>query len=270
MLVPDAMAEFFKWLQTRERIVGRGTKQGVKKSTVATYWQRLSKCFDWLKSRRYIDANPLKSDLLEFPTVRYDDKKYLHRSDIEKIFAAIQFTIHWRNELLRARNFAFISVAVNCGLRLGELLGLKLLDVDLMRCELTVRGETSKSRAQRIVPLNTRAKRDLEAYLSRRREQHFTTDYLWVADRSDSNLTADGVRHAIKVISRESGVRFHMHQFRHTFAVNFLHNSGHNSFKLQSLLGHRSIVSSAIYTRCLPTEMVRADVERLARLDNTL
>src|SRR5262249_60171457 len=66
MLVPDTMAEFFKWLQTRERIVGKGTKQGVKKSTVATYWRRLSKFFDWLKSRRYIKANPLKSDLLEF------------------------------------------------------------------------------------------------------------------------------------------------------------------------------------------------------------
>src|SRR5207245_4034567 len=124
MLVPDTMAEFFKWLQTRDRIVGRGTKQGVKKSTVATYWRRLSKFFDWLKTRRYIEANPLKSDLLEFPTVRYDDKKYLHRADIEKILVAIQFNIAWKSNLVRARNLAIISMAFNCGLRRGELLGV--------------------------------------------------------------------------------------------------------------------------------------------------
>jgi len=138
-----------------------------------------------------------------------------------------------------------------------------------VRNELTVRSETSKSRMQRIIPLNTRARRDLEDYLEKRRKRHCTTEYLWISEKSDTKLTEDGLKHVIKMIVRESGIKFHIHQCRHTFAVNFLHNSGQNSFKLQALLGHRSIVSSAIYTRCLPTEIVRADVERLARLDNT-
>ena len=161
-------------------------------------------------------------------------------------------------------------MAFNCGLRRGELLGVKLPDIDLARNELTVRSETSKSRTQRIIPLNTRARRDLDDYLEKRRKRHCTTEYLWISEKSDTKLTEDGLKHVIKMIVRESGIKFHIHQCRHTFAVNFLHNSGQNSFKLQVLLGHRSIVSSAIYTRCLPTEIVRADVERLARLDNTL
>src|SRR6266481_5666892 len=268
MLVPDTMVEYFKWLQTRRRVIGRQTRQGVKKSTVATYWRRLSKFFDWLKARRYIEANPLKSDLLEFPLVRYDDKKYLNRPDIEKILVAIQFNVAWKSHLVRARNLAIISMAFNCGLRRGELLGLKLLDVDLTRNEITVRSETSKSRTQRIIPLNTRARRDLDDYLEKRRERQRKTEYLWVAEQSDTKMTENGLNHTIKAIVRESGIKFHIHQCRHTFAVNFLHNSGHNSFKLQALLGHRSIVSSAIYTRCLPMEIVRADVERLSRLDN--
>jgi integrase/recombinase XerD len=270
MLVPDTMTEYFKWLQTRSRVIGRQTRHGVKKSTIATYWRRLSKFFDWLKARRYIEANPLKSDLLEFPLVRYDDKQYLNRPDIEKILVAIQFNIAWKSHLLRARNLAIISLAFNCGLRRGELLGLKCSDVDLARNELTVRGATSKSRTERTIPLNTRAKRDLEDYLEKRREKRCTSEYLWVSEKLDTRLTEDGLKHAIKVMVRESGIKFHIHQCRHTFAVNFLHNSGHNSFKLQALLGHRSIVSSAIYTRCLPMEIVRADVERLSHLENTL
>jgi integrase len=152
MLVPDTMVEYFKWLQTRSRVIGRQTRHGVKKSTIATYWRRLSKFFDWLKARRYIEANPLKSELLEFPSVRYDDKKYLNRPDIEKILVAIQFNIAWKSPLTRARNLAIISMAFNCGLRRGELLALKCSDVDLARNELTVRSATSKSRTQPSAP----------------------------------------------------------------------------------------------------------------------
>jgi integrase len=52
--------------------------------------------------------------------------------------------------------------------------------------------------------------------------------------------------------------------------VNFLHNSSYSTLKLQGLLGHRSIVSTAVYTRCLPPEAVRAEIERMAVLENTL
>jgi integrase len=270
MLVPDVMIEFFKWLQTRTRMSGRQTKSGVRQSTIASYWRRLSKFCDWLRTRKYIDSNPLKSDLLEFPTVRYEDKKYLDRGDIEKILVAIQFNIEWKSDFVRTRNLAVMSIAFNCGLRRGELLGLKMLDIDLIRNGVTVRSETSKSRTQRVVPLNTRVLKDLNDYLAKRQQRRYTTEYLWAAESSDAKFTEYGLEHAIKTISRESGVKFHIHQCRHTFSVNFLHNSGHNSFKLQALLGHKSIVSSAVYTRCLPPEIVRADVERMARLENIL
>jgi len=54
MLTPDTMLEFFAWLQTRERIIGRQARKGVKPSTIASYWRKLSKFLDWLKARRYI------------------------------------------------------------------------------------------------------------------------------------------------------------------------------------------------------------------------
>src|SRR5207237_8722849 len=94
------------------------------------------------------------------------------------------------------------------------------------------------------------------------------TPFPWVASHQHTALKSEGLRYLVKVLAHESQVKFHLHQLRHTFAVNFLHNSGHNSVKLQGLLGHRSIVSTAIYTRCLSPEIVRADIERMADIDN--
>ena len=271
MLSPELLAGFFEWLQTRERIVGRGViRQGVKKTTIATYWIKLTKFFSWLVIKGYITANPLKDKALEFPRIRYDDRKYLDRTQMKKILLAVSATIPWQNDLIRTRNIAIIAIALFCGLRRMELLSLKLRDVDLTHGMLLVRGETSKSQVSRNIPLNAQVRRAVSEYLDERSRASilFTTPFLWVAGYKNAPLQSEGLRYLVMLLSRESQVKFHMHQLRHTFAVNFLHNSGHNSFKLQGLLGHRSIVSTAIYTRCLPPELVRADLERMADIEN--
>jgi site-specific recombinase XerD len=271
MIDAGTLNEFFKFLQIRPRVVGRGAiKTGVKRSTIASHWRKLSKFFGWLKAKGLLRQNPLRGGEMEFPTVHYEDKKYLNRSQVEKILVAIAFNIRWSNNLLKARNLALVSIALNCGLRRGELLGLKLSDLDLARNEIMVRSETSKSQGSRTIPLNSRVRRDLEDYLQARRERSYTSEYLWVSDGGDYRLTGDGLKHVTALIANESGVKFHLHQLRHTFAVNFLHNSGQNSWKLQRLLGHKSIISTAVYTRCLPTEAVRGDLERIGSLDNIL
>jgi integrase len=189
---------------------------------------------------------------------------------VERILVAITFGILWMNNFIRTRNLAIISMALNCGLRRGEILGLRLSDVDIGARRLTVRSETTKVRRERIIPMNARVRRDLQDYLDERQARGFMTTSLWVSETHDDPFTADGLRHTLKVICHESGIKFHLHQLRHTFAVNFLRNSGRNSHLLQALLGHRSIVSSAVYTRCLPPEMMRDDIEKLANLANTV
>ncbi|MFY9558609.1 MAG: tyrosine-type recombinase/integrase [Terriglobales bacterium] len=271
MLSPELLSGFFEWLQTRERIVGRGAiRQGVKKTTIATYWVKLTKFFSWLVLKGYVTANPLKDKALEFPRIRYDDRKYLEQKDMKKILLAVSGTVYWQNDLIRTRNIAIIAVALYCGLRRTELLSLKVGDVDLAHSRLIVQAETSKSQMSRTIPLNSEVRRSLTNYLDERSRFPilFTTPFLWVAGHQNTPLKSEGLRYLIKVLCRESQVKFHLHQLRHTFAVNFLHNSGHSSFKLQGLLGHRSIVSTAAYTRCLPPEIVRADLERMADVDN--
>src|SRR6266568_1126804 len=271
MLSPELLSGFFEWLQTRERTVGRGAiRQGVKKSTIATYWVKLTKFFSWLVLKGYLTANPLKNKALEFPRIRYDDRKYLERKDMKQILLAVSETIQWQNGLIRARNVAIIEVALYCGLRRTEILSLRVSDVDLTHGRLIVRAETSKSQMSRTIPLNSEVRQSLTEYLDERSRSPilYPTPFLWVAGNKNAALRSEGLRYLVHMLCRESQVKFHLHQLRHTFAVNFLHSSGHSSFKLQGLLGHRSIVSTAIYTRCLPPEIVRADLERMADVDN--
>ena len=270
MITPGLLSDFFKWLQTRERPLGRGIRRGVKKSTIATYWRKLSKFFSWLKDKGVIEENPLRSREMEFPTVRYDDKKYLNRRQMEQILLAVSIGIPWKNEFVRSRNLALISVAVNCGLRKGELLALRTADIDWKSGMLTVQGETSKSRSSRRIPLSSVVRQHLSAYIGERDKRICTVPHLWVSEATSNPITEDGLRYLVEAIRARSKVRFHLHQLRHTFAVNFLHNSSYSTLKLQGLLGHRSILSTAVYTRCLPPEAVRAEIERMATLENTL
>jgi site-specific recombinase XerD len=271
MISPEILNTFFQWLQTRQRVVGRGAlRQGVKKTTIATYWRKLSKFFSWLVFKGLIPANPLHDKSLQFPRIRYDDKKYLERKDVTNLLRAVSTTIRWQNNLVRARNIAILAVGLFCGLRRNELLSLKVSDVDLTHDRLIVRGESSKSQMSRTIPLNSEVRQALSEYLDERSRAAilFTTPSLWVAGNKNTTLGTEGLRYLVDTASAASQVKFHLHQLRHTFAVNFLHNSGHNSFKLQGLLGHRSIVATASYTRCLPPEIVRADLERMSDMDN--
>ena len=261
-LTTATMTEFFRRLETRSRIVGRGIKKmGVKKSTIATYRSKLSQFFGWLERRKYLKANPFT--IMEYPDVQFEDRKFLGRSEIHKIFAALAFGIARQSTFLQRRNLAIFAMLLYTGIRKGELLQLRVFDLETNRSELTVRAETSKSRLRRTIPISTELMKMLRDYLIERSRRKVTTPYLFVSSGKDGRLTGDGLKHLVEAVRKASGVRFHVHQFRHTFAVNVL-NSGSDIAKLKQLLGHRDIRMTATYLRCLPTSAMRGDLERLA------
>ncbi|MBI3626725.1 site-specific integrase [Candidatus Uhrbacteria bacterium] len=77
-------------------------------------------------------------------------------------------TYSWKNNLVKKRNIAMFSTFLFTGLRKGELLGLRLDDVDLEKKELRVRAETSKSRRQRLLPIHGDLCKILLDYLDER------------------------------------------------------------------------------------------------------
>lgn len=266
-ITENGMIEFFKKLDTRKRIVGRGKERiGVKKSTIATYWSKLNTFFVWLKRKGHINCNPLEE--MDYPSVDYIDRKFLKKEDVEKIFNTVDFVIEWKNNCIRKRNILIFSIILNCGLRKGELLGLKNRDIDLERRYLTVRAETSKSKRQRVLPLNSSVIPKIEDYLEEKRKVGIDSEYLLASDGRNGHLGYNGIKHLVEKIKESSGVNFHLHQFRHTFAINLLAKKTDSS-KLKQLLGHKDIRMTDAYLRCLPTDEMRNDVEALT-LDNLI
>lgn len=264
-LTPAVLTEFFRRLETRPRVVGRGIQRvGVKKSTIATYRSKLNRFFAWLERQGHLKANPFAA--MEYPDVLYEDRKYLPRADVQKVFATLALRFLSQPRFLQARNVALFSTLLYAGLRKGELLRLLVTDLDLARRELTVRAETSKSRLRRVIPVSGDLLKALRSYLMERQRRTLTTPFLFASAGRDGPLSADGLKHLVEDLRLASGVRFHLHQFRHTFAVNVL-AQGSDVAKLKQLLGHRDIRMTAAYLRCLPTAALRADVETLA-LDN--
>jgi len=137
---------------------------------------------------------------------------------------------------------------------------LQIRDFDIERKTLTVRAETSKSGIIRRIPLATNVLTALKDYLTQRKA--YTTQYLFVSSTGDRQLSFDGMKHVVATLINGSKVRFHLHQFRHTFAINFLKQSN-NVYKLKQLMGHKDIRMTAVYLRCLPTDEMRADIEKL-------
>lgn len=264
-LVPDTdvesitaitITQFFKTLEQRQRLVGKGViKTGVKRATIATYWSKLNGFFQWLKVKEYIKVNPFNS--MVYPTPNYDDKKFLSRSEIEKILTAI-LKNPGKSILTLKRNLALFHVLLFCGLRKEELALLQIRDVDLNKRILIVRKETSKSGRTRFLPIHSQAIMHLKDYLNERKK--YQTPYLFVSSTKDEQLGYAGLNYFVNQLRYRSGVRFHLHQLRHTFAVNFL-KSSNNVVKLKQLLGHTNISMTMLYVRCLPPNEIRADVE---------
>lgn len=255
------MNEFFKRLEQRERIIGRGIKKrGIKKSTVATYRSKLHRFFNWLKMKKYLKENPF--NLMPYPAVEYIDRKWLKKEQIETILTAIDFKIKWANLFVQKRNVAILTLLLCCGLRKSELLGIKAMDIDFERFTLFVNHKNSKSKRDRVVPLNSLAVRKIKDYLAERKKRGCLTPYLFVSNNLDEKFSDAGFKHLIEILNEKSGVKFHAHQLRHTFAINLIKN-GCDVNKLQQLMGHKDPRMTTTYLRCLPTSAMRQDVESL-------
>lgn len=260
-LTPSVMTEFFRQLQQRTRIVGIDTeKQGVRASTIMTYWAKLNAFFEWLHRKGYITRNPLRG-LKKPPEPRYDDSKALKDEEVDRMLSAI--VLRNTNPLALRRDIAIFSTLFYCGLRRGELISLRVCDIDLGNAKITVQGETSKSKRTRTLPIHPTLAKHLKDYFIERNKKNFKTEQLWVStNKGDAGLTRNGLKHWEKRLIQLSGVKFHAHQFRHSFATN-LAKKDVGIIKIQKLLGHRSISMTERYVRSMISDDLQDDINKL-------
>lgn len=154
-------------------------------------------------------------------------------------------------EAARLRDRALVELLYGAGLRVGELEGLDVRDVDLHRAEVRVWGKGDK---ERIVPLPGAAREALEAWLRWRERPGVLAEPLFVSLRraretSPRRLGARDVRRILARRARRAGVagRIHPHRLRHSYATHLL-DMGADLREIQELLGHASLSTTQKYT----------------------
>ncbi len=145
------------------------------------------------------------------------------------------------------RDQAMFEVLYGCGVRIGELIGLDVTDVDLANGEIRVFG---KGRKERVVPLGAPAGSAIAAWLEERSRRLSQTPEtaLFLGARGE-RISAPVVRRALKSRALERGILSHVypHRLRHSFASHVLQSSG-DLRAVQELMGHASIASTQVYT----------------------
>lgn len=255
----DSITLFLKRLQVRKRIVGKGEERtGVKDSTVKAYWTRLNAFFNWMVTRGHLSENPLQS--MSCPEPKHDDRKSFKKADIEKLVTAI--SLNSKDTFMLRRDLAILYTLLFTGVRKGELLGMKISDIDLTKENIKVSAESSKSKATRSIPINPALLIALNDYLKERKFKGYKTEYLFASSNKDERLTEHGIKHWVNRIRRLSGVNFHLHMFRHTFAHN-LGNQNVGAIKVQKLMGHTDLRMTERYLRSMTVDDLRSDVSKL-------
>lgn len=258
-LTEQTIINFFEYLNTRERKIGRQyVVKAYKSSSMGIVRSTLNIFFNWLMERNYIKANPLEK--IPFPKISYTDKRAYSPKEFEAICYAINTRIRWANLLIKKRNIAIVMFLALTGVRKEELLCLRLSDVDLFRRLVVVRAETSKSKRTRIIPLNPDLISYIEDYLNQRK--HSLTLFLWVSGLTDQAFTEHGAIHLMRLLSKTTNINCHLHRFRHTFATNY-YKQTHDIVGLQRVMGHTSIKMTLQYLRSLPDEHV---VEQMRKI----
>jgi site-specific recombinase XerD len=259
-LTNSSLNEFFKRIYNRQRIVGRDTlKTGVKNSTVKTHWTKLNVFFKWLKNNKHIKENPLET--IRPPKVRYDDYKRLTDGEVRRILSSIVQSVN--DSFTYYRDIFMVNLFLQTGIRRTEFISIRLTDLDLFKRTITIRGETSKSKFTRTLKINSILFMHLSNYLAERRKLNYKTDNLVVSTREDRGLTIDGLKHWTERLKEMSKVKFHVHQFRHTFACKLI-EANVSIYKVKELLGHTDIKMTVKYLRSLNTEDMGEDIEKIS------
>lgn len=160
------------------------------------------------------------------------------------------------------RNLAIITLFLNCGMRLSELVGINIKDIDFSENKLNVIGKGNK---ERTIYLNKACVNAINNYLQDRPKEGIkfdSRDALFLSEqrRRISNRT---VQYIVKEEMRLAGIdanKFSVHKLRHT-AATLMYKYGNVDIRaLQELLGHESISTTEIYTH-VDNEQIRAAVE---------
>ena len=214
---------------------------GITARSQARIMSGIKSLFSFLMLEKIIEKDP--SELIDNPRIGFKIPEVLSIQEIDSIIAAVDLS---KKE--GQRNRALLETLYSCGLRVSELITLKLSDLYLDDEFIRVEGKGQK---QRLVPISKKAIKEIQFYMA---DRHLVTvkkgheDFLFLSRRG-THLSRIMIFHIIKELADEVGIIkiISPHTFRHSFATHLL-EGGANLRAIQMMLGHESITTTEIYT----------------------
>ena len=197
--------------------------------------------FEYLIFEDYRKDNP--TDLIESPKIGRKLPDTLSEDEIDRIISSIDLSTPQGE-----RNRAILETLYACGLRVSELLSLKLSDLYFNEGYILVTGKGNK---QRFVPIAASTQKYITIYKDEirvhQKPQPGHTDILFL-NRRGKSLTRAMIFTIVRNQTREAGIKKKIspHTFRHSFATHLLEN-GADLRAIQQMLGHESITTTEIY-----------------------
>jgi len=245
--IPNIAIEKVDYFNLRKYLAQLRTKQ-LRPRTLARKISSLRSFFRFLQREGYIKENP--AVLLTTPKLDKKLPHFLSEKEMAMLIEAPGF-----EKIADKRNRAILETLYSAGLRVSELVGLNIDDVDFISNIAKVRG---KGRKERLVPIGDAALKAIKSYLSDRKEK---TSALFL-NRSGKRISDRSIRNIINKYIATTSLQMNVspHMFRHSFATHLL-NRGADLRSVQELLGHVNLSTTQIYTH-VTTEKLKKVYEK--------
>jgi len=227
--------------------------QGYQNSSVARKVASLRSFFKFSSRHNWLPVNPSAS--VSLPKKRRSLPQFMNLKEINLILSLPN-----KKTLLGLRDQSILETLYSTGVRVSELVGMNLSDLDFIQGLIKVKGKGNK---ERIIPIGDKALEALSSYITRRKEhfQHPRKDLAIdeeaiFLDNWGGRLTAGSVKKIVEQYIKKAALKSKLstHTFRHTFATHLL-EAGADLRALQELLGHASLSTTQIYTHITPQRL---------------
>ena len=207
--------------------------------SIARHISSLKSFYKYLTKNEFIKDNPCL--LISNPKIEKKLPNYINYNDLE-----VLFSIPDKNDVLGLRNALILELLYSTGIRVSELVNIKLSDIDFSNNRILILGKGNK---ERYVLYGKVCSELLKDYLFKSRNKlNKNSDYL-LLNKFGNKITDRAIRMIIDDVVKKSSLKQNIspHTLRHTFATHLL-NEGADLKIVQELLGHENISTTGIYT----------------------
>jgi integrase/recombinase XerD len=241
----DHLKSFVAWLNEKE----------ISPRTQARTISGIKSFYKYLMVEEKITTDP--TSLLESPKIGRKLPDVLSIEEIDFLIDSVDLS-----KVEGQRNKAMIETLYSCGLRVSELVNLKITNLYLDQGYIRVEGKGNK---ERLVPVSGKAVEEIETYLANYRKRLNVakdSENILFLNRRGKKLSRVMVFTIIKGLAEKAGIKKSIspHTFRHSFATHLI-NGGADLRAVQEMLGHESILTTEIYTH-LDREYLKSTVQQ--------